>query len=114
MPVSELAVAGSVLGHLQFNDLMESNGHWFFVGSVDRHLAYETKDGKEPADEQIDAAQSVGPELAGLQKKTWPTKEAALEALGKISPETKPEPPKVHQPTLLPGQKNLRLRCKAS
>ena len=86
-PVSELAAAGQILGHLPSNDLMESNGHWFYVGSVDSRLAYVTKDGEEPTDEQIKLAQSIGPELAGLKTKTWDSKEAALEALKKISPE---------------------------
>lgn len=60
------------------------SGRWTFVGHVDAVLAYVTKDGASPSDEQIDKAQQFGPALAGLRPRTWPTQEAALATLEEV------------------------------
>ena len=60
------------------------SGRWAFVGHVEAALAYVTKGGTAPSDEQVDNAQRFGPALAGLQPRTWPTREAALAALEKV------------------------------
>lgn len=41
-------------------------------------LAYCREDGSTPSDEDIKKAWHVGPRIAGLRTKTWPTAEAAL------------------------------------
>jgi hypothetical protein len=56
------------------------SGRWGFVGKVDVRLSYSEKNGDTPTQERLDAARHCGPGLVGLKPRTWPTKDAALEA----------------------------------
>ncbi len=104
-PATELQAVGQVLGNLPANNLIENNGYWFFVGKVDAKLAYVTKDGKEPTEQQLKDARQVGPQLAGLRTRGWPSKEAALAALKAISePKKTVEQPKAVLPLELSGK----------
>lgn len=67
-------------GKLPAHELIQSNGHWLFVGSVDACLAYQTKDGQTPTDQQLEDARKFGPGIIGLRARSWPTREAAVSA----------------------------------
>lgn len=57
------------------------SGNWGFVGDVPAVLAYTDKEGNTPTHAQLKKAHHMGPKFAGLQTRSWPTREAALEAL---------------------------------
>jgi hypothetical protein len=57
------------------------SGSWGFVGNVPASLALEQLDGSTPTEKQIENAKIAGARIAGLTTRSWPTKEAAEQAL---------------------------------
>lgn len=74
-----LAQAMQMLANLPRNSLMQfPSGKWGFVGKVDAHLMYVTKEGTTPTEAQFRAAAQMGPGIVGLKTRTWHTEEEAI------------------------------------
>jgi len=81
--MSEMAVALDIIRQLPDNVLQRyPTGRWGFAGRVRADLCYERKDGRPLTEADIDNGRSFGPRLAGLKRRTWPTREAAELARG--------------------------------
>lgn len=50
-----------------------------FVGNVPAILAFVTRDGETPTEEQIEAARQIGPGIVGLVHRSWDTYEEAVQ-----------------------------------
>jgi hypothetical protein len=61
------------------------SGSWGYVGQVDARLAYARADGSEPTAEDLERARRAGgPQYVGLRKRTWPTKQEAIDAATRL------------------------------
>ena len=61
-------------------------GLYVWCGTIDPRLAYCRLGGSEATDKELQEARKYGPKLAGLQRRTWPTRaaaEVAAQALAK-------------------------------
>ena len=82
--MSEMQRALSVLAGISGLHLCNTASAWFFAGSIPGVLAYVTKDGGKPTEEQLANAQSFGPRVSGLKRRFWDSQWEALEAAAEL------------------------------
>lgn len=56
-------------------------GRYYLAGCFPAALGLEQPDGSDVTPEQAACAAQCGPRIAGVRTRTWPTREAAVEAL---------------------------------
>ena len=98
---------------LPANHVMQfPSGRWGFVGHVDTRLAFVQADGSAPTDKQLDTARHCGPGFAKLRKRTWDSRETALEAARDLGVEFTPTVQPPEPPADFDPRPNVREKTK--